>query len=210
MTIGVSHGGGSNVVVSSSLSVEALVGTVDGVVRIVRDAGGWSAVERTLEGRHIHALVQDPRSGMWFCGVQYGGVYASEDDGRSWERRDEGLTERNVYSLSTAEVGGRTRLFAGTEPARLFVSDDLGGTWSEKPALGAQETSAWRFPAPPHVAHLKHISFRPGDASTVYASIEQGGLYRSTDGGDTFTEIRGCTTMCIGWCRIRWIRGGCL
>ena len=191
MTIAISHGGGANVLTANAPSDEALVGTIDGVVRIVRGAAGWAAVERTLEGKHIHALVQDPQSGTWFCGVEFGGVYASEDDGRTWEKRDNGMTEQDVYSLSVAEVDGKTRVFAGTEPAHLFVSDDLGRTWTEKPALHAQETEEWRFPAPPHVAHLKHISFRPGDVSTVYASIEQGGLYRSSDGGDTFAEIPG-------------------
>ena len=191
MTIAISHGGGSNVLTASWPSDEALVGTIDGVARIVRGAAGWAFVERTLAEKHIHALAQDPVSGTWFCGVEHGGVYASEDDGHTWEKRDEGITEQDIYSLSVAEVDGKTRVFAGTEPAHLFVSDDLGRTWTEKPALHAQETSEWRFPAPPHVAHLKHISFRPGDTSTVYASIEQGGLYRSTDGGETFAEIPG-------------------
>ena len=191
MAIAISHGGGANVLTADVPSDEALVGTVDGVVRIVRGAAGWVAVERTLEGKHVHALVQDPAGGTWFCGVEHGGVYASDDDGRTWEKRDSGVDEQDIYSLSVAEVNGGTRVFAGTEPARLYVSDDLGRSWTEKPALHAQETEAWRFPAPPHVAHLKHISFRPGDTGTVYASIEQGGLYRSTDGGDTFAEIPG-------------------
>ena len=191
MTIGVSHGGGSNVLTAGTPSDEALVGTVNGVVRIVRGAAGWTETERTLEGNHIHALVQDPKSGVWFCGVEHGGIYASEDDGHTWEKRDVGITEQDIYSLSVAEVNGATRVFAGTEPAHLYVSDDLGLTWTEKPALHAQETEEWRFPAPPHVAHLKHISFHPDDTGVVYASIEQGGLYRSDDGGDSFAEIPG-------------------
>lgn len=191
MTISVSHGGGSNVLSAAAPSDEVLVGTVDGVVRIVRGSAGWTATERTLEGKHVHALVQDPQSGVWFCGVEHGGIYASEDDGRTWSKRDVGITASDIYSLSVAEVNGAARVFAGTEPAHLFVSDDLGLTWTEKPALHAQETDEWRFPAPPHVAHLKHISFHPNDARTVYASIEQGGLYRSGDGGETFAEIPG-------------------
>ena len=191
MTIAVSHGGGATVLTADAPSEEALVGTVDGVVRIVRGAAGWTAAERTLEGKHVHALAQDPKSGVWFCGVERGGIYASEDDGHTWEKRDFGVTQPNVYSISVAETDGQTLVFAGTEPAHLFVSDDLGLTWTEKPALHAQETDAWRFPAPPHVAHLKHISFHPNDSRVVYASIEQGGLYRSDDGGDAFAEIPG-------------------
>jgi hypothetical protein len=49
----------------------------------------------------------------------------------------------------------------------------------------------WRFPGPPHIGHLKHINFAPGDNSTIYASVEQGGLYVSHDAGATFDEIPG-------------------
>jgi serine/threonine protein kinase len=45
--------------------------------------------------------------------------------------RDVGITEPDIYSLSTVMVNGRPRLFAGTEPAHLFISDDLGLTWSD-------------------------------------------------------------------------------
>lgn len=191
MTISVSHGGGSNILSAETPSTEVLVGTIDGVVRIVQGSTGWTATERTLEGNHVHALVKDSASGVWFCGIEKGGIYASEDDGHSWEKRDVGLYEADVYSLSVTHIDDRTRVFAGTEPARLFVSDDLGLTWTEKPALHGQETDEWKFPAPPHIAHLKHISFHPSDSRTIYASIEQGGLYRSIDEGETFSEIPG-------------------
>ena len=126
MTIGVSHGGGSNILTADAPSDEALVGTVNGVVRIVRGAAGWTETERTLEGKHIHALVQDPKSGAWFCGVEHGGIYASEDDGHTWEKRDVGITAQDIYSLSVAEVNGATRVFAG-DGARAPVRERRPG-----------------------------------------------------------------------------------
>lgn len=191
MTIAISHGGGSNIMQSSTPSTEVLVGSINGVIRVTKKGENWVVSERTLEGNHIHALVQDPQSKIWFCGVEKGGIFASEDDGRTWIKRDVGLTHTNVYSLSVSEIDGRTYIYAGTEPAHLFVSDNLGLTWTEKPALHAQETDAWKFPAPPHVAHLKHISFHANDPRIIFASIEQGGLYRSDDGGDSFFEVKG-------------------
>ena len=191
MTIAVSHGGGSNIIESSNLSSELLVGSIDGVIRLVKRGSDWIVSEKTLEGNHVHALVQEPQSGIWFCGVEKGGIFASEDDGHTWIKRDVGLAHTNVYSLSVSAKNGKTYIYAGTEPAHLFVSDDLGLTWIEKPALHGQETDAWKFPAPPHVAHLKHISFHPANPAIIFASIEQGGLYRSDDGGDSFEEIKG-------------------
>ena len=209
MTIGVSHGGGSNILTADAPSDEALVGTVNGVVRIVRGAAGWTETERTLEGNHIHALVQDPKSGVWFCGVEHGGIYASEDDGHTWEKRDVGVTAQDIYSLSVAEVDGATRVFAGTEPAHLYVSDDLGLTWSEKPALHAQETEEWRFPAPPHVAHLKHISFHPDDTGVVYAASSRAGCTAPTTAATRSRRYRACTTTCTGSSPTPRTRTGC-
>ena len=47
------------------------------------------------------------------------------------------------------------------------------------------------FPAPPHIAHVKHITFDPRSADTIYASIEVGGGLKSVDGGRTWRQLGG-------------------
>lgn len=191
MSIAVSHGGGQTIVQTDVAENEVLFGTVDGVVILRRETESWSQVSRSLNGKHIHALVFEPQSGTWFAGAQHGGVYASTDGGRTWSERVVGLSELNVYSLSCASIDGTVRLFCGTEPAKLFISDDLGLTWEEKPHLAQQKNEKWSFPAPPHVPHVKHINFSPSDPKTVFASIEVGALLKSVDGGDTWAEVEG-------------------
>ncbi len=192
MAISLSHGSGETMYASDEPSTTVLVGTIDGVVRIQRDGAGWSVIERALRDQHIHALLFEPESNTWFAGVQHGGIFASTDGGSTWERRDAGLTEDNVYSLSKATLDGKVRLFAGTEPAKLFVSDDLGASWAEKPHFRDDvDTSEWTFPGAPHVAHLKHINFAPGDPHTLFGSVEVGGLYKSTDDGESWVDIPG-------------------
>ncbi|MEE8518916.1 MAG: hypothetical protein V3S98_07310 [Dehalococcoidia bacterium] len=190
MALALSHGG-TTVYTANAPSDEVVIGTTDGVVIMKRDGGGWAVTDRSLPGQHIHALVHEEESGTWFAGVNKGGIHASTDGARTWERRDNGLTETDVYSLATVKVNGHARIFAGTEPAKLFVSEDLGQTWTEKPSLAAQKNDNWMFPAPPHIAHLKHINFAPNDPNTIFGSIEVGGLLKSTDGGETWAEIPG-------------------
>jgi photosystem II stability/assembly factor-like uncharacterized protein len=192
MTIALSHGG-PTIYNSSSRSDDVLVGTARGVVRISRRGSGWEATETTLEGKHIGALLIEPTSGKIFAGsYKDGSVDVSEDGGHTWRASDTGLTERDVYSLEAKRIGGRLRLFCGTEPAKLFVSDDMGATWSERAGLRQVPTvEKWYFPGPPHIAHAKHVSFDPRDEKTVYVSIEVGGLLRSRDGGDTWEDIPG-------------------
>ena len=192
MTITLSHGG-PTIYRSAAPSRQILVGTIEGVVRIESDPSGpgWHIADRALTDKHVHAILIEPESGTIFARMQHGSLFASDDGGRTWEHRGKGLTEHNVYSLACARVGGGVRVYAGTEPAHLFVSDDLGRGWTELSALRSVDTSRWSFPAPPNVAHTKHINFHPLDAATLFVGIEQGGLLKSTDAGKTFRVIQG-------------------
>jgi photosystem II stability/assembly factor-like uncharacterized protein len=192
MSVCLSHGG-STMYAAASPSERILVGTVNGVVAVERDGKGcWQVAGTSLAGSHISVLFLEPTSGVLFAGVHKDGIYASRDDGQTWERRDTGLTQKNVYSMGATTVDSTTRLYAGTEPAHLFVSKDLGATWTELPALRAVESVPdWTFPAPPHVAHVKNLAFDPTDPNRIYAGVEQGGLLRSGDGGQSWVELYG-------------------
>jgi len=192
MAITLSHGG-PTIYRSAEPSRQVLVGTIEGVACLERDSGGggWHVAHRTLTDKHVHALMIEPESGTIFAGIKHGSMFVSGDGGRTWDRRDKGLTEQNVYSLACARLADGVRVFAGTEPAHLFYSDDLGRGWTELPALRSVDTSRWSFPAPPGVAHTKHINIHPRDAQTLFIGVEQGGLLMSTDAGKTFRAIPG-------------------
>jgi len=167
-----------------------LVGTKEGVAIIAREGSGWKLAHRALTDKHISAIIIEPESGLTFAGAFHGSIHASPDGGRTWEPRANGLSEANVYSLASARINGHTRLFAGTEPAHLFISDDLGRRWSEVPSLrSVPSVPKWSFPAPPHIGHVKHINFEPQNPTTMYASVEVGGLLKSTDAGEHWQEF---------------------
>ena len=190
MTIALSHGG-PTIHTSMEPSNELLVGTNEGIARLVRDDGAWRAADQTLRDLHIGAILVESDNLALAGGYGSGSLYLSRDGGHNWERFDEGLTETDIYSLASLRRNGRLRLFVGTEPARLFCSDDFG-PWNELPELrSVPSVGSWSFPAPPHVAHAKHITFDPRNPSTMYVSIEVGGLLRSDDEGLTWREVPG-------------------
>jgi photosystem II stability/assembly factor-like uncharacterized protein len=191
MTVYLSHGG-TSIYSAPARSSEVMVGTAEGIVSIERDGAGWRVAGRALTDLHISAITREPESGLLFAGAYGGSIQASADGGRTWEPRDGGLAEPNVYSIASVRQGSRVRIYAGTEPARLFYSDDLGGQWTELPSLReVPGVAEWSFPAPPHIAHVKDIAFHPDDSMTVFASIEVGALLKSVDGGETWQVLHG-------------------
>ena len=201
MTIALSHGG-TTMYSSPSRSDELWVGTRKGIAVLERDSAGgaWRVARHMLADKHISAIHQEPESGLFFAGAFHDGLHVSGDHGATWEARETGLTERDVYSIASSQTSGGTRMYAGTEPAHLFCSDDLGGHWTELPALrSVPSLPDWSFPAPPHIAHAKHLNFDPHDPDTLYVCVEVGGLMKSTDRGETSRNSTGSTRMPTAW-----------
>ena len=178
---------------SESPSTRLLVGTANGVSVIERESSReWRLAEKSLDGCHISTLFVEPASGLLFAGVYKKGLFASADSGKSWEQRDQGLAEKDVYCINAVCADHGVRLYVGTEPARLFESDDLGATWREVTALATVPSAVeWTFPAPPHHAHVKNIAVDPRNPEIIYAGVEVGGLFKSADGGRSWRELRG-------------------
>ncbi|MBL8179389.1 MAG: hypothetical protein JNK48_32220, partial [Bryobacterales bacterium] len=66
------------------------------------------------------------------------GIGFSEDDGRTWTRRDQGLPRKFVQSV-TADRTRERRFLAGTETG-IYVSEDLGLHWIPAGASGSMIT----------------------------------------------------------------------
>ena len=84
MAITLSHGG-PTIYRSPAASKQVLVGTIQGVVCMERDAAGpgWHVAHRALTDKHIHALLIEPDSGTIFAGVNHGTIFASSDGGHT-------------------------------------------------------------------------------------------------------------------------------
>lgn len=169
-----------------------MVGTMNGVVELRDPArtGVWEAVNRTLDGLHISSLMSEPARGALFAGVHGEGLYRSLDGAETWETNLPGLTVPHVFSVSFDQRAEGVTLYAGTEPARLFRSRNGGDSWREVPGLAAAPgRDKWWFPAPPHIAHVKHVATDPRDPRVLYVCIEQGALLKSSDGGEHFEQL---------------------
>ena len=161
--------------------------TGDGIVRLDERGGGWT-VELFLGRSGAQCLAVDPRDpDTLYAGLRERGVSRTHDGGRSWV--DCALPEPGVFSLAVSAADGS--VYAGTEPSRLFRSDDRGETWRELEALlELPSRPTWSFPPRPWTSHVRWIAPSPDDADLILVGIELGGLMRSTDGGATWQDHR--------------------
>jgi hypothetical protein len=161
--------------------------TGDGIVRLDEANGEWT-VERFLEGSGAQCLAVDPHDpDTVYAGLRERGVRRTQDGGRSWS--DCALPEPGVFSLAVSAADAA--VYAGTEPSRLFRSDDRGESWRELEALlELPSRPTWSFPPRPWTSHVRWIAPSPHEADLLLVGIELGGLMRSTDGGATWEDHR--------------------
>ena len=161
--------------------------TGDGVARIDDVDGEWTTT-LFLPGSGAYCLAVDPADGdTVYAGLRDAGVRRTADAGRTWT--DCELPETGVFSLAVSAADGA--VYAGTEPSRLFRSDDGGQTWRALDALlELPSRPTWSFPPRPWTSHVRWIAPSPHDAELLLVGIELGGLMRSTDGGETWEDHR--------------------
>lgn len=138
--------------------------------------------------------VTNPRilyAGMWrgerkpwamISGGAEGGIYKSTDGGDTWTKLGGGLPEGVVGKVGvTVSPADPDRVWAIVEAepdGGVYRSDDGGATWTRTNSANNLRQRAWYY---------THVQADPRDPNTVYALNTS--LYRSVDGGTTFTAI---------------------
>lgn len=166
---------------------ELIVATGDELVHIKPQTGQWHAT-RLPSGGGMQCLAGDPRNReLLYAGSHGEGVWKSANRGREWRRLE--FPEGEVFSLAVSPVDGA--VYAGTEPSKLFVSRDQGQSWRELQRLqDIPSRPTWSFPPRPWTSHVRSIAPSPHDARLLLAGIELGGLMRSENGGETWSDHR--------------------
>jgi hypothetical protein len=111
---------------------------------------------------------------------------------QEWAMRGPWFLGEEIYAATLDTRGGRNRLLVGATSSHwgpsVYRSDDLGATWVEP------ETDTLAFPASAGAAVARVWQLQPGADSqpdVVYAGVEPAALFRSDDGGQSFTLDEG-------------------
>jgi photosystem II stability/assembly factor-like uncharacterized protein len=124
-------------------------------------------------------------------------IHRSSDGGQSWQLLPEvphfdpaasppGVEA--IWFLAPGHPAEPDTLYAGIEPAGLFVSRDRGDSWGPVSALNNHHTRATWQPAKGGLA-LHSIYVDPRDRRRIYAAVSAGGAFRSDDAGESWIAI---------------------
>jgi len=124
--------------------------------------------------------------GRVWCGTYRGGVFRSDDSGRSWQ--SVGLTNRLIMALAVNPTD-QDVVWVGTEPSEVWRSADAGKTWQQTSNLETLPSSpTWSFPPRPDTHHVRWIACHPRAPERLWVAIEAGALVSTIDGGRTWRD----------------------
>jgi hypothetical protein len=191
---------------------KAYLGTRKGLFTISRGAGGWSVAAVAFAGDNIPMMLADRRDGALYAVLGHGHfgskLHRSEDGGATWHEiaapkyppRPEGEVdldpvrktpiEWSLELIWSLEAGGAAEpgvLWAGTVPGGVFRSEDGGASWTLLRSLwdhpGRKRWSGGGMDRP----GVHSICVDPRDARRVLIAVSCGGVWRTTDGGASWS-----------------------
>lgn len=160
------------------------LGTEIGWLYESRDAGvNWKRVSQIAKQDDLvidHILVdsRNPKRlivGTWRVGASDGGIYISEDGGRTWSA-PAGMKRQSVRSMARSDSNPQM-ILAGTLQG-VFRSDDNGNHWNQISPAESKE-----------IHEVESLAIDPNDPKVIYAGTWHL-PWKTEDGGENWVNIK--------------------
>lgn len=181
-----------------------MLGTRKGLIVYYRHFSVWRLRSLHFEGIPVSVAYVDERDGTWWACLDHGhwGVklHRSIDEGQSWEempapaypegamiRENVPATTRYLWAIAHGGHQHPHRLWVGTEPGGLFVSEDGGSSFRLVGSLWDHPSREERwFGGGRDFAGIHSIVVDPRDEDHIYVGISVAGVFESRDAGHSW------------------------
>lgn len=156
---------------------------IDGAWRSLDGGSRWERRSDGMASQDIHGFAVVHNGARIVFATTDAGLHVSRDDGSSWSRCP--IDSEWQYTRSIVERPDRTGVMFMTNgngppgtAGRLFRSRNYGRDWEDAGLPGPVESSAY------------FLAVNPAGPELIYAAATLGQIYRSTDGGETWSALK--------------------
>ena len=152
----------------------------------------WREVGPMRGGRTKAATGVTQKAGLFYIGAVNGGVFRSDDYGRTWKPIFDGQPTGSIGAIAVAPSNPSVIYVGSGEGLQrpdlstgdgVYRSSDAGATWKH---LGLRDGQ-----------QIPQIAVDPKDPNRLFVAVlghpygpnEERGIFRSTDGGETFQRV---------------------
>jgi photosystem II stability/assembly factor-like uncharacterized protein len=176
------------------------VGTKRGLFLLSsRDRQDWTVQSTNLKGHRVYNAILDQRNGARLFATDNGDFFGtflrySDDFGETWQEprqgiqfaEDSGQKLANIWVIEPGRASEPDTVYAGVDPASLWVSKDRGETWELNAALANHPTrERWNPGAGGLCLHTIIPDY--ANPARMWVGISAVGCVRTDDGGQTWT-----------------------
>lgn len=180
-------------------TVVVLVGTKRGLFLLSSpDRERWEVEPTTLQGHRVYYATLDQRSGCRMFAADNGDFFGtflrySDDFGQTWQEPEQGIAFpeesgeklNNIWVIEPGRASSPGTVYAGVDPASLWVSTDGGVHWTLNDGLTKHPTRQRWQPGAGGLC-LHSIIADPANAARMWVGISAVGCMRTDDGGQSW------------------------
>lgn len=196
------------------MSDQLLVATRKGLFQYERNnSGAWNVKRLSFWGDNVALAVRDPRDGSIYASLEHGHfgakLHKSTNDGESWEelpapaypegemlepsewdmyKEPRPASTELIWALAAGGDDQPGRIWAGTIPGGLFLSEDEGNSWTLQRTLWDQPDRKKWFGGGRDRPGIHSLLVNPNDSNHVVLGVSCGGVWETKDSGKSWAN----------------------